>query len=69
MVQELVANLPAVLYVLVLGSWSDKYGRKLPMLLPFVGSFLATVIYMVRNLVCAIFGVTVIVALSVLLCR
>ncbi|XP_064107395.1 lysosomal proton-coupled steroid conjugate and bile acid symporter SLC46A3-like [Macrobrachium nipponense] len=46
MVQEVVANLPAVLYVLVLGTWSDKYGRKLPMLLPFVGSFLASLIYM-----------------------
>ncbi|XP_042883936.1 solute carrier family 46 member 3-like [Penaeus japonicus] len=50
MVQELVANLPAVLYVLVLGSWSDKYGRKLPMLLPFVGSVLATIIYMTNAL-------------------
>ncbi|XP_066957091.1 lysosomal proton-coupled steroid conjugate and bile acid symporter SLC46A3-like [Macrobrachium rosenbergii] len=46
MAQEVVANIPAVLYVLVLGTWSDKYGRKLPMLLPFVGSFLASLIYM-----------------------
>ncbi|XP_068214719.1 lysosomal proton-coupled steroid conjugate and bile acid symporter SLC46A3-like [Palaemon carinicauda] len=46
MLQEVVANIPAVLYVLVLGTWSDKYGRKLPMLLPFVGSFFASLVYM-----------------------
>ncbi|XP_053635893.2 lysosomal proton-coupled steroid conjugate and bile acid symporter SLC46A3-like [Cherax quadricarinatus] len=48
MMQEIVASLPAVVYVLLLGSWSDTHGRKLPMLLSFTGSFIATIVYMMN---------------------
>lgn len=47
MYTELVTNIPAVFFVLFLGSWSDKYGRKIPMTLPLIGSFLATLLYLV----------------------
>lgn len=46
---ELLNNIPAVFFVLFLGSWSDKHGRKIPMLLPSCGSFLATLVYLVRS--------------------
>lgn len=45
---ELLTNIPGVFFVLFLGSWSDKYGRKIPMTLPLIGSFLATSLYLMN---------------------
>lgn len=36
-------TLPSILTAQLLGSWSDTYGRKIPMLLPPVGELLADV--------------------------
>ncbi|XP_055350177.1 proton-coupled folate transporter-like [Paramacrobiotus metropolitanus] len=41
MYQTLVDSLPAMFFSLFLGSWSDEYGRKLPMLVPFAGLVIA----------------------------
>lgn len=46
---ELLTNLPAVFFVLFLGSWSDKHGRKIPMLLPSCGNLLSTLVVLVRS--------------------
>lgn len=46
---ELLTNIPAVFFVLFLGSWSDKHGRKIPMLLPSCGSLIATLVLLVRS--------------------
>ncbi|KAK7080449.1 hypothetical protein SK128_024033, partial [Halocaridina rubra] len=35
-------HLPAVAVVLLLGTWSDKRGRKLPVIIPFTGYFLTS---------------------------
>ncbi|KAK3872835.1 hypothetical protein Pcinc_022090 [Petrolisthes cinctipes] len=43
---ELLTNIPAVFFALFLGSWSDKHGRKIPMLLPPCGSLIATLVYL-----------------------
>lgn len=48
MYMDLLTNIPSVLFVLFLGSWSDKHGRKLPMILPLVGSLLSTVLYLMN---------------------
>ncbi|XP_045598775.1 lysosomal proton-coupled steroid conjugate and bile acid symporter SLC46A3 isoform X2 [Procambarus clarkii] len=48
MYNELLCNIPAVLFVLFLGSWSDKHGRKIPLILPLIGSFLATLLYLIN---------------------
>nr|XP_053632536.1 proton-coupled folate transporter-like isoform X3 [Cherax quadricarinatus] len=45
---DLVTNIPAVFFVLFLGSWSDKHGRKIPLMFPLIGSFLSTVIYFIN---------------------
>ncbi|XP_055350155.1 proton-coupled folate transporter-like [Paramacrobiotus metropolitanus] len=41
MYETLIDSLPAMFFSLFLGSWSDEYGRKLPMMLPFVGLIIA----------------------------
>ena len=47
MYQDLISNLPSIVFVLFLGSWSDKNGRKIPLILPFIGSAMKSVIYLV----------------------
>ncbi|XP_055334902.1 proton-coupled folate transporter-like [Paramacrobiotus metropolitanus] len=42
--RNLVMSLPCVLLSQFIGQWSDKYGRKVPMLMPFLGLFLCGVI-------------------------
>ncbi|XP_055341751.1 proton-coupled folate transporter-like [Paramacrobiotus metropolitanus] len=39
----LISTIPSILFSILLGSWSDQYGRKIPMLLPFFGTFMAQV--------------------------
>ncbi|KAK3870690.1 hypothetical protein Pcinc_024110 [Petrolisthes cinctipes] len=39
--------LPSIITAQFLGSWSDTYGRKIPMLLPPVGAMLSSVVYVV----------------------
>ncbi|RXG58405.1 Solute carrier family 46 member 3 [Armadillidium vulgare] len=40
MYSSIIENLPKILFVLFLGSWSDKHGRKIPLILPFIGGVL-----------------------------
>ncbi|CAL4082157.1 unnamed protein product, partial [Meganyctiphanes norvegica] len=42
---HLITNIPSIVLVLFLGPWSDRYGCKTTLILPFIGSTLATVIY------------------------
>ncbi|PAA92511.1 hypothetical protein BOX15_Mlig013497g2 [Macrostomum lignano] len=42
---RMLVNLPAVFFSVFAGSWSDRVGRKYPMMLPPLGAILATVCY------------------------
>ncbi|XP_068219406.1 probable peptidoglycan muropeptide transporter SLC46 [Palaemon carinicauda] len=44
MYKDLITVIPSVFFVLFIGAWSDKYGRKVPLTLPLCGSFLSTLI-------------------------
>ncbi len=44
----LLYNLPSVFFCLFVGNWSDHNGRKLVLVLPFVGQILAYVAYMLN---------------------
>ena len=46
MYYRLLVNFPAIFLGLFCGAWSDKYGRKLPMMLPSLGSVLSVLLYM-----------------------
>lgn len=48
MCASLIENIPSVLVVLFLGPWSDKNGRKLPMMFPLIGLVLSISIYMLN---------------------
>lgn len=43
---RILVNLPAIFLGLFCGAWSDKYGRKIPMMLPSLGSVLSVLFYM-----------------------
>ncbi|KAL4224093.1 hypothetical protein ACF0H5_017547 [Mactra antiquata] len=43
---RMLVNFPAILLGLFCGAWSDKYGRKIPMMLPSLGSVLSVLLYM-----------------------
>lgn len=43
---RMLVNFPAILLGLFCGAWSDKYGRKIPMMLPSLGSVLSVLFYM-----------------------
>lgn len=47
---KVLSNLPALILGLFCGAWSDKYGRKLPMVLPSIGTTFATLLYMSANI-------------------
>ncbi len=46
MAYKILLNLPAVLLGLFCGAWSDRIGRKVPVMLPCVGTIFATLLYM-----------------------
>lgn len=43
---RMLVNFPAIFLGLFCGAWSDKYGRKIPMMLPSLGSVLSVLFYM-----------------------
>lgn len=45
-----LSNFPALILGLFCGAWSDKYGRKLPMVLPSIGTTFAILLYMSANI-------------------
>ena len=44
----IIVALPSVVFCLFLGAWSDTHGRKLVLILPFVGNFVAFAAYMIN---------------------
>ena len=44
-----LSNFPALVLGLFCGAWSDKYGRKIPMVLPSIGTTFAILLYMGAN--------------------
>lgn len=46
---SLIETLPAILFVLFLGPWSNQHGRKPLMILPLTGNILSIMIYMLVN--------------------
>ena len=46
MTYKVLVNLPAILLGLFCGAWSDKIGRKLPVMLPCVGTIFAVLCFM-----------------------
>jgi len=46
MYYKVLLNLPAILLGLFCGSWSDKVGRKLPVMLPCVGTIISVVFFL-----------------------
>ena len=47
LVNNCMQNIPSVILLLFLGSWSDKYGRKVPLLMPLIGNFVTTLLTIV----------------------
>ena len=47
---KVLSNLPALVLGLFCGAWSDRYGRKLPMVLPSIGTTFAILLYMSANI-------------------
>ena len=45
-----LSNFPALVLGLFCGAWSDRYGRKLPMVLPSIGTTFAILLYMASNI-------------------
>lgn len=43
---RMLVNFPAIFLGLFCGAWSDKYGRKIPMMLPSLGSVMSVLFYM-----------------------
>ncbi|XP_022337700.2 lysosomal proton-coupled steroid conjugate and bile acid symporter SLC46A3-like [Crassostrea virginica] len=48
---RLLLNIPAIALSLFCGSYSDRYGRKIPIMLPSLGSVFAVLLYIASNLV------------------
>lgn len=44
----LLENIPNIIFVLFLGPWSDRNGRKLPMMFPLVGHIISVILYLVN---------------------
>lgn len=43
---RVLLNVPAILLSLLIGAWSDRFGRKLPMMLPCIGSMTCVFLYL-----------------------
>ncbi|KAK8379478.1 hypothetical protein O3P69_019408 [Scylla paramamosain] len=48
MYYNLITSLPSVLFALFLGSWSDRHGRKVPIVLPLFGNLMSSLVYVVN---------------------
>jgi len=46
-ISSICSTLPSLFVDCLMGSWSDLFGRKMPMYLPSVGGLLATIVYVV----------------------
>ncbi|KAL3856401.1 hypothetical protein ACJMK2_011166 [Sinanodonta woodiana] len=46
---KVLSNAPALILGFFCGAWSDKYGRKLPMVMPSIGATFAVLLYMGAN--------------------
>ena len=44
----ILVALPSVIFCLFLGAWSDTHGRKIILIIPFVGNFIAFVALMIN---------------------
>ena len=51
MYYKLVINLPAVLLLLFCGAWSDRVGRKLPIILSSFGTVIAVIFFMISRVI------------------
>jgi len=49
MYYKLIINLPAVLLLLFCGAWSDRVGRKLPVMLSSFGTVIAVIFFMISR--------------------
>lgn len=47
MYYRILVNVPAIFLGLFCGAWSDQFGRKIPMMIPSLGSVLAVLLYMI----------------------
>ena len=43
---SLIENIPSIILVLYLGPWSERNGRKMPMMCPLVGQMLSIALYL-----------------------
>jgi len=49
MYYKLIVNLPALLLLLFCGAWSDRVGRKLPVILSSFGTVIAVIFFMISR--------------------
>ncbi|XP_046380482.1 solute carrier family 46 member 3-like [Haliotis rufescens] len=47
MYYRILVNVPAIVLGLFCGAWSDEYGRKIPMMIPSLGSVFAVILYLI----------------------
>lgn len=45
---SLIENIPSIIFVLFLGPWSEKNGRKVPMMTPIIGHLCSVSLYIVN---------------------
>lgn len=62
MYYKLVINLPAILLLMFCGAWSDRVGRKLPVILSSFGTVVAVIFFMISR-------VTVLMMMMMMMCR
>lgn len=46
---SLIKTIPSIVFVLFLGPWSDKNGRKPLMIIPIVGAILSTLVFVLND--------------------
>ncbi len=44
----IITNIPSIFFILFLGPWSDKHGRKPLLIVPMIGFIVATLIHMLN---------------------
>ena len=49
MAEKMLGTIPALLLALFFGPWSDIHGRKLPLLLPYIGNIVAVVMFLLGH--------------------